>query len=286
MIKYNPDLSPCFFNDCVIEPEPGYFILPKNEIVKFNDRYALGNIMNSTITWVNPLTSIGYYVGNKIDNQLRCFSRKINDDIGLFERMEKYKRENMNKNSENKENPANFVVNVGKDNKQLIQIIIDLLKKYDFIFYNNPYSSGGHQFRILRENWFCRTNQITYYKNSVHYFPGISDYIQSHPEDYLPEYDGFTQFGEIVRLLETPLKEKKQPPIINGYKMEYNIGDAWVIFGCAVMSREMIEDTLIILNKIYCGNGKISSITLDCGVILTRYNLKEIIDYIDYVNHK
>ena len=93
-----------------------------------------------------------------------------------------------------------------------------------------------------------------------------------------------TQMGEIVRLLSTPFVPPKPPapvgPTIHGYTGTYKSGDFTVKFGCAEISMTLVNDIVDLYKRVWKGNRKLASITLDSGKTLTIAQLQSIQDYV------
>ena len=90
--------------------------------------------------------------------------------------------------------------------------------------------------------------------------------------------------GEIVRLLSTPFVPPKPPapvgPTIHGYTGTYKSGDFTVKFGCAEISMTLVNDIVDLYKRVWKGNRKLASITLDSGKTLTIAQLQSIQDYV------
>ncbi len=162
--------------------------------------------------------------------------------------------------------PANIVVDT-HNNPTLSRIVRDLAVKAGIkdLGFNDPWrylwlirKADNRASHGWGENTMCHSGSI----------------CNSHSDT--PLFDAATQMGEIIRILETPIGPTA--PKIHGY--EATVDKDYVIFGCAKISRMMLEEVRKVIEPNWCGNRKIDSVTLDSGKTLTKAQIAEILDYV------
>ena len=168
------------------------------------------------------------------------------------------------------ENPINFIVDT-HDDKILSEMVQELAVKTKVA--EKPFGYDNKRYIYIYRETGCL--------NSFTNKPGMyHDY--STPCKGSPVYSASTQFGEIVRLLSTPVKPPAPVgPTIHSYTGTYKSGDFTVKFGCAEISTTLVNDIVdLFYKRVWKGNRKLASITLDSGKTLTIAQLQSIQDYV------
>jgi hypothetical protein len=95
-------------------------------------------------------------------------------------------------------------------------------------------------------------------------------------------FDAVTDLAKIMEILSA--KPEMEAPVINNYTMEYKKGNDIVTFGCANISILMLRDVFNAMTKTRVGNRGFDRIVLNSGVTLTEKNIKDILDYVQFVD--
>jgi hypothetical protein len=100
--------------------------------------------------------------------------------------------------------------------------------------------------------------------------------------------DARTDMGKLIDLLQTKMPVVPVGPTVNGHVGQYTKGRECILFGCAVISVELIRalhETINPANHVkWGGNRTVDSITLSSGVKLTKVDTTAILAYVDAVN--
>jgi len=188
----------------------------------------------------------------------------INNDGGYFpRRFELVKEENETK-----------VLVIKVDNEILSECIQKLLFKAGFSWGD----TGKEKYVQMTDFSYIYAHfKSTYGENRI--FVGSNFYKD-------PGYellDATKDFAKINEILSARTKPTMVAPKVNGYVMEYKKGDSVVTFGCAKISTTFINAVFNLINDSYYGNRKLSEITLDSGVKITKDDVSNIIKYMEFV---
>ena len=153
-------------------------------------------------------------------------------------------------------NPPNFIVDTHGD-ETLSRVVQELCFSHGLEwcgtgkgFWRDAGAKPFPNFSVVRQEF--KGNKANTMTNTIH-SPGWID--------GLPTYSASTQFGEIVRILSTPIAPPKPPapvgPTIHGYKAEYTKYYGTIKIGCAQVCVGMLKDVEAILRK---GNNILASV--------------------------
>lgn len=304
-VPYSRDYSPWFRDPSKpIEPPQGYFVLPENATRKPYD-CIIGNGH-----WHEDYQPHGNTVKQDAAmwGKVNAYARPIQNDPGLHANMKGWAegrwyvpdywqwRDQHGRlhtspatvvaasaapqspdvslgRQEDRRDPPNFVVHVPTPalSKAVQQAAFDAGIKWE---------AGAR----IHENCIptILVSRVPFRTEHFHHnAPYLYVLMQSTPLDDLPRYDAATQFGEILRLLTTPVKPEVKAPEIHGYKAKYTRNDQTVAYGCAEISLELFRDIALDHGL---GNRQIASVTLDSGKTITRDQAKAVLIYINHVN--
>ncbi len=135
--------------------------------------------------------------------------------------------------------------------------------------------------------------------------PGLSDpYIAIHPKGkeavdmqmadilywrkHKPDaihLDAKTEMGKLIDLLDEMKKPPMPtPPKVNGYEGAYTKGGSTIKFGCAEIDVTMMREIDLLWSRQRAGNRSAITLGLSSGVVLSRADVKAILEYVDAVN--
>ncbi len=309
---YNPDLSPWFRNEPIMPPE-GCFILPENAVRRAGDLFFFGShSWARDFSFLNQPT-VREDAAHTRGKSILAYARPITNDPTLHKRMQSWaagalsyaetswfwrdeddalqmsRLDNLPSSAavgkdratvqrDEPANPANFVVQV--DNPALSEAVQRVAFAAGLGWeLDGARVQHANSTALVVSRTASSLDDCTWMADRLYRASSNNERMRNR----LPHYNAATQFGEIVRLLSTPVKPPRpEIPEVHGHHMNpYAKGGDTVAFGCAVISLDLLRVTF---TAPYPGNRTVDSIMLSSGKRIDRAQATEIFAYVDYVN--
>jgi len=292
---YHPDLSPypCVgvrYHENLKQVPADSFALPENSRTRITDQFG-------TRQWVSPAASLSFSPG-LVRWVAAPVLRLIKDDPVLYARMQHYAKTGdaaaalsigaeVTKSNGAVEacgnyaptppnNPPNFVIELGSQegDTTLSRTVQNMLFAKGFTWAGDE--GAPVFFRQARHIVVCRVEVPGHFKPMT-----LTNWDIPSPQVYpsYPRYSAETQFGEITRMLSTPLT-----PEIWGRKAKYETGGDTVMFGGVSLSVDALRNFLSAMDKTQPGNQTATYIGLSSGATISRDQIKAVLDYVEATN--